>query len=55
MPAPFAYEQADKLKTALQKAAEAHHEFEKTTGKPDADWADWYARYIVVNLGLEVR
>lgn len=34
------------LATALREAAAAHHEFEKTLGHPDADWASWYADYI---------
>ncbi len=31
----------------LKKAKEAHVVYEQSTGKPDEDWAGWYARYIV--------
>ncbi len=35
------------LAAALRRAAAAHGEHEKRLGKPDADWPDWYAEYIV--------
>ena len=35
------------LAAALRRAAAAHGEHEKRIGKPDAEWADWYADYIV--------
>jgi len=35
------------LAAALRRAAAAHGEHEKRTGKPDPDWPDWYADYIV--------
>jgi catechol 2,3-dioxygenase-like lactoylglutathione lyase family enzyme len=35
------------LAGALGRAAAAHGEHEKRTGQPDANWADWYADYIV--------
>jgi catechol 2,3-dioxygenase-like lactoylglutathione lyase family enzyme len=36
------------LAAALRRAAAAHGEHEKLTGKHDADgWPDWYAKYIV--------
>lgn len=35
------------LATALRRAAAAHSEHEKRTGQHDANWADWYAEYIV--------
>jgi catechol 2,3-dioxygenase-like lactoylglutathione lyase family enzyme len=35
------------LATALRRAAAAHGEHEKRTGKHDTDWPDWYAEYIV--------
>src|SRR6202453_4087391 len=35
------------LSTALRRAAVAHGEHEKKIGQHDADWADWYAEYIV--------
>jgi hypothetical protein len=39
------------LATALRRAAAAHGEHEKRTGKPDANWPDWYADYIVREQG----
>jgi catechol 2,3-dioxygenase-like lactoylglutathione lyase family enzyme len=35
------------LAAALRRAAAAHGEHEKRIGKHDAEWADWYAEYIV--------
>jgi hypothetical protein len=35
------------LASALRRAAAAHGEHEKRIGKPDANWPDWYAEYIV--------
>jgi catechol 2,3-dioxygenase-like lactoylglutathione lyase family enzyme len=35
------------LSTALKRAEAAHGEHEKRTGQHDANWADWYAKYIV--------
>ena len=35
------------LASTLRRAAAAHGEHEKRTGKPDANWPDWYAAYIV--------
>jgi catechol 2,3-dioxygenase-like lactoylglutathione lyase family enzyme len=35
------------LAAALRRAAAAHGEHEKRTGRHDADWPDWYADYIV--------
>jgi catechol 2,3-dioxygenase-like lactoylglutathione lyase family enzyme len=35
------------LSGALRRAAAAHGEHEKRTGKHDADWPDWYAEYMV--------
>jgi catechol 2,3-dioxygenase-like lactoylglutathione lyase family enzyme len=35
------------LAAALHRAATAHGEHEKRTGQHDADWADWYAQYMV--------
>jgi catechol 2,3-dioxygenase-like lactoylglutathione lyase family enzyme len=34
------------IAAALRRAAAAHGEHEKRTGRPDADWADWYAEFI---------
>jgi catechol 2,3-dioxygenase-like lactoylglutathione lyase family enzyme len=35
------------LAAALRRAEVAHGEHEKRTGQHDAEWADWYAEYIV--------
>jgi hypothetical protein len=35
------------LAAALRRAAAAHGEHEKRTGRPDPDWPDWYAEYLV--------
>jgi catechol 2,3-dioxygenase-like lactoylglutathione lyase family enzyme len=35
------------LAAALRRAAAAHGEHEKRTGKHDDNWPDWYAEYIV--------
>ncbi|MGD0965758.1 MAG: VOC family protein [Candidatus Acidiferrales bacterium] len=35
------------LASALRRAEAAHGEHEKRTGQRDANWADWYAAYIV--------
>ena len=32
---------------ALRRAEAAHREHEKRTGQHDANWADWYAEYVV--------
>jgi catechol 2,3-dioxygenase-like lactoylglutathione lyase family enzyme len=34
------------LASALRRAEAAHGEHEKLTGQHDANWADWYAKYI---------
>jgi hypothetical protein len=33
------------LADALKDAARAHHLYEQKTGKPDPQWAEWYALY----------
>jgi catechol 2,3-dioxygenase-like lactoylglutathione lyase family enzyme len=35
------------LAATLRRAEAAHGEHEKRTGERDANWADWYAQYIV--------
>lgn len=35
------------LASALKRAAEAHHGYEKGLGHPDADWHTWYAQHMV--------
>jgi catechol 2,3-dioxygenase-like lactoylglutathione lyase family enzyme len=42
-----AFKSAAELAGALRLAEAAHGEHEKRTGKRDANWADWYADYIV--------
>ena len=46
-PAPTSYESAPELAGALRRAAAAHGKHEEETGKPDPDWPDWYAQYMV--------
>jgi catechol 2,3-dioxygenase-like lactoylglutathione lyase family enzyme len=38
---------SSELAAALRRAATAHGEHEKRIGQHDAEWADWYAEYIV--------
>jgi hypothetical protein len=38
---------ANDLASAFRRAEAAHGEHEKRTGQRDANWADWYATYIV--------
>jgi catechol 2,3-dioxygenase-like lactoylglutathione lyase family enzyme len=38
---------ASELATALRRAEAAHGEHEKRTGQRDANWPDWYAKYMV--------
>ena len=42
-----AFSSSTDLASALRRAAAAHGEHEKRIGKPDPNWADWYAEYIV--------
>jgi catechol 2,3-dioxygenase-like lactoylglutathione lyase family enzyme len=35
------------LASALRRAEEAHGKHEQETGRPDPNWADWYAKYMV--------
>jgi catechol 2,3-dioxygenase-like lactoylglutathione lyase family enzyme len=42
-----AFKSATALSAALRRAETAHGEHEKRTGQKDANWADWYAQYIV--------
>lgn len=39
---------ADKLADLLRKTAAAHHEYEQALGRPDEDWATWYAHFMVL-------
>lgn len=49
--ADVAAEASNTLANELRAAAAAHHAYEATLGHPDADWADWYAKWIVANRG----
>jgi hypothetical protein len=40
------FDSASDLAQALRRAAEAHHQHEQQTGRPDPDWPSWYALYI---------
>lgn len=42
-----AFASASDLAGAFRRAAEAHGEHERRTGKEDPDWPDWYAEYMV--------
>ena len=46
-PAATSFGSASDLASALRRAATAHGEHEKRTGKADANWPDWYAEYMV--------
>jgi catechol 2,3-dioxygenase-like lactoylglutathione lyase family enzyme len=41
------YASASDLSEAMRRAEAAHGEHEKRTGQRDANWADWYAAYMV--------
>lgn len=41
------FSSATELAGALRRAEAAHGEHEKRTGQKDANWADWYAQYMV--------
>ena len=38
---------ANDLTSAFRRAEAAHGEHEKRVGQRDANWADWYAAYMV--------
>ncbi|MFC3505714.1 VOC family protein [Micromonospora krabiensis] len=46
-PGITSFTSANDLTAALKRAADAHGEHEKRTGKADPDWPDWYAAYMV--------
>jgi hypothetical protein len=46
-PGATSFSSAANLASALRRAEAAHGEHEKRTGQHDANWADWYAAYIV--------
>jgi catechol 2,3-dioxygenase-like lactoylglutathione lyase family enzyme len=45
-PATTTFASSSDLASALRRAEAAHGEHEKRTGQPDANWPDWYARYM---------
>jgi catechol 2,3-dioxygenase-like lactoylglutathione lyase family enzyme len=47
------YSSARDLESALRRAATAHGEHEKRIGKADANWPEWYARYMVAEQSGE--
>ena len=40
------FDSASDLARALQRAADAHHQHQEKTGRPDPDWPYWYAHYL---------
>lgn len=41
----------DKLSRLLKDAQIAHHEYETMLGHADENWADWYAQFVLDNIG----
>ena len=49
------FNSASDLASALRRAEAAHGEHEKRTGERDANWPDWYAKYLVAEtIGTEL-
>jgi catechol 2,3-dioxygenase-like lactoylglutathione lyase family enzyme len=46
-PAVTSFGSASDLADAMRRASAAHGQHEKRIGHADADWPDWYARYMV--------
>jgi catechol 2,3-dioxygenase-like lactoylglutathione lyase family enzyme len=46
-PAATSFASASDLASAFRRAEAAHGDHEKRTGQRDANWADWYAEYMV--------
>ncbi len=46
-PTTAAFSSVGDLTAALERAAAAHGEHEKRTGRADENWPDWYAAYMV--------
>ena len=46
-PAVTSFGSATDLAAAMRRASVAHGEHEKRIGQADANWPDWYARYMV--------
>lgn len=47
------FESVADLASAVRRAEAAHGEHESRTGQPDANWPDWYARYMVAERAGE--
>jgi catechol 2,3-dioxygenase-like lactoylglutathione lyase family enzyme len=49
------FDSVSDLSSALRRAEAAHGEHEKRTGQRDANWPDWYAKYMVAeHAGTEL-
>jgi hypothetical protein len=46
-PTSTSFGSANDLADALRRAAAAHGKHEERIGQADANWPDWYAKYIV--------
>jgi hypothetical protein len=46
-PGATSFSSASDLASALRRAEAAHGEHKKRIGQRDANWADWYAEYMV--------
>ena len=46
-PATTTFASVNDLASAMRRAEAAHGEHEKRTGAADANWPDWYAKYMV--------
>jgi catechol 2,3-dioxygenase-like lactoylglutathione lyase family enzyme len=46
-PSVTSFGSASDLASAMRRAAAAHGEHEKRIGEADANWPDWYAKYMV--------
>lgn len=46
-PASTTFASANDLASAMRRASTAHGEHEKRIGAADANWPDWYAKYMV--------
>ena len=45
----------EQLAILLREAEAAHAEYEKTLGKRDDAWAEWYADYIIKKINAESK
>ncbi len=54
-PGAISFGTANELASAFRRAETAHGEHEKRVGRRDANWADWYAAYMVAEQsGVEL-